>query len=120
MAENKEYFCTAGDKGSVNISEDVIAQIAAAAMADTEGVGAPATAVGRELNRKNHTRSAKITYEEDKLRIDASLSVKQGYSIAEVAKNVQEAIWDAVESTTGIPIKCVNVQVSGISISKEK
>ncbi|MBQ3951371.1 MAG: Asp23/Gls24 family envelope stress response protein [Oscillospiraceae bacterium] len=38
MADNKEYFTLPGDKGNINISEDVIATVAANAARDVDGV----------------------------------------------------------------------------------
>lgn len=118
MSENKEYLRNADEKGSVNISEEVIAQLAAAAMADVEGVGALATPVGRELRQRNAFKGARVSVEEDGIRVDAYITVKQGNPVTEVAKNVQNAVWEAVESTTGLSMKCVNVQVCGISFGK--
>ncbi len=120
MADSKEYLCNADEKGCVHISEDVIARLAAAAMTDTEGVGALSTSVGRELSRKNAGKGAKISFEDNQICIDAFIVVKQGYPVTEVAKNVQTAVWEAVEYTTGLSVKRVNVQVCGISFGKAK
>ena len=120
MADSREYLSNADEKGSVNISEDVIAQLAVAAMADTDGVAALSTAVGRELRKKSATKGAKIFFEEGKVGIEAYITVKQGYPVTEVAKNVQSAVSEAVESITGFPVMYVNVQVCGISLGKEK
>ena len=38
MADNKEYYTLPGDKGNINISEDVIASVAANAARDVDGV----------------------------------------------------------------------------------
>ena len=120
MADSKEYLSNAEEKGSVNISEDVIAQLTVAAMADTDGALPLSTVVGRALRRKNSARSVKICFEEGKIGIDAYIMVKQGYPVTEVAKNVQNAVAEAVESITGFPVMYVNVQVCGISLGKEK
>ena len=38
MADHKEYWSTTGDQGTIKISEDVVASIAALTAAETEGV----------------------------------------------------------------------------------
>lgn len=38
MAENREYYTQNAENGTVQISEDVVASVAAAAILETEGV----------------------------------------------------------------------------------
>jgi uncharacterized alkaline shock family protein YloU len=44
--------------------------------------------------------------------------VLYGHSVVEIARNVQTVIHNAVESMTGLKVSNVDVNVSGITMSK--
>lgn len=121
MSENKEYVSQQMESGSVQISEDVIMSIAAMAAVDVEGVYS-LSAAGSELTKlakKAVNREVRVEIsEEDEISIDCYVVVLYGHSVVDVAKAVQEAVTSAVESTTGLTVKDVNVSVSGISVPK--
>ena len=124
MGENKEYITRSDEKGSVNISEDVICIIAAAAMRDVPGVdGAPNTLsedIAGLLGKKSPSRGVKIRIEEEAIKVDAYIMVRFGYVISDVAREVQNAIINSTEATTGLSVPEVNVHVCGITFDKEK
>ena len=123
MGENKEYVTRTDEKGSINISEDVICIIAAAAMQDVQGVDGAPTTLGNDiaglLGKKSPSRGVKIRIEEEAIKVDAFILVRFGYVISEVAKEVQNAVANAVEATTGLTVSEVNVHVCGITFDKE-
>ena len=124
MGENKEYVTQTEEKGSINISEDVISIIAAAALSEVNGVdGAPAS-LGNEfaglLSKKSSTKGVKIQITDNTIIIDAYIIIRYGFVISEVAKEVQNAVSTAIESTTGLSVKEVNVHVSGVAFDKDK
>ena len=51
---------------------------------------------------------------ENTLSIDCNINISYGQNVVTVAQAVQEAITAAVESTTGIKVQTVNVNVCGI------
>ena len=57
MADHKEYWSTESDQGSIRISEDVVASIAALAASETDGVSGLYSSVTRDivsfLSKKN-------------------------------------------------------------------
>ena len=117
MADHKEYITSALENGTVNINEDVISTIAATAVKDVDGV------VGLQgnsslLSRKNDNKGIHIVLGEDSVEIGCALVVLYGHSVVDVARNVQNAITNAVESMTGLRVTNVNVNVSGISMAK--
>ena len=109
MGENKDYITHPDEKGSVNISEEVISVIAASAALETEGVAS--LSAGRDLTellgKKNVGRGVKITV------------VKLGVSVNKVGRKVQEAVASGIESMTGFSVAEVNVHVIGISLGKK-
>ena len=108
MAENKDYVTTELENGTVNINEDVITTVAAAALRDVEGV----------VNAKNDKKTIRVTLGEDSVAVDCGLVLLYGHSVVEIAKNVQSAVTNAVESMTGLKVSRVDVNVTGISMGK--
>lgn len=115
------YISIAAEKGSLNISEDVVAVIAGAAIAETEGVAGLSNTVGSEIyefiGRKNISKGIRVSFEEQMVIIDATIMVRFGTGIAAIGEKVQQAVSSAVEAMTGFsPI--VNIHVAGISFDK--
>lgn len=110
MAEYKQYITQAHENGNVMISEDVVTTIVIHAIEEVEGV-APVPVRNDLLNKR---KLVKISIAENNdLSVDATIYVKFGNSVVEVAKAVQQNIIDAVESVTGVNVVKVNVNVSG-------
>ncbi len=122
MAENKEYISREEELGNINISEEVLSAIAAAAALEVEGVASLGTGLGGDVaamvNRKSLTRSVRLDMENDEVSVGIAVLVKYGYVVPEVAKEVQEAVKGAMENTSGLNVVCVNVTVAGIAFGK--
>lgn len=124
MADNKDYISRSDELGNIHISEEVLAVIAAAAALEIEGVDSLAANFGSDLAelfgaRKNMAKGIQIQVEEEQITVHVAILVKYGYAINDVAKEVQEGIFTAVESTSGFSVSAVNVQVAGIAFDKE-
>ena len=109
MAENKDYMSRDLENGTVNINEDVITTIALAAVRDVEGVAA----------LKNDRKGIRVILGDEDVELECGLVVIYGHSVVEIAKNVQNAVSSAVESMTGFKVSRVDVNVTGISMSKQ-
>ncbi len=124
MAESKDYIISSTEDGSVNISEDVIAIIAWEAMREVEGFGGPATGIPGDLaeliGRRNASRGVRITTEEKSVAVDVYITVRFGYSVTKVSRDIQDAISKSVRDMTGVPVSAVNVNVTGIAFDKTK
>lgn len=124
MGDGKEYISRPDELGNIHISEDVLAVIAAAAAAEVEGVGSMSTNLSSDIaellgGKKNQSKGIRITMVEESVRVDVSLLIKYGYTIIDVAKQVQTAVHNAVENTSGLAVEQVNVHVAGILFEKE-
>lgn len=119
MSENEKYISRSDEMGTINISIDVLAVIAAAAVLEVEGVGGMAAGLGSDVaelvGRKVLAKGVRMTMSDEQVSIDLSILVKYGYAVPEVAKAVQEAVASAVENTSGLTVACVNVNVSGVA-----
>ena len=75
MADTKNYIVQPQDGGSILISEDVIASIAALAVREVEGVyglSAPATVdISSRLGKQHLRRGLRVTMEEE--RVESSV-----------------------------------------------
>mgnify|MGYP004468031369 CR=1 FL=1 len=117
MAEGREYISRPGELGDINISEEVLAMIAAAAALEVEGVSALGSGVGGDMaaaNRKGLAKAIHLSVEEDQVTVEIALLVAYGYAVPTVARAVQDAIISAVENTSGLHVACVNVSVTGV------
>ena len=123
MAENREYLKKTVENGSINISEDVLAVIAAAAAAEVEGVQSLASNLGAEFaemfGKKSQSKGVKLEIDEDGcIVVDVFLLVYYGGKITEIARKVQDAVIAALESMSGMTVKTVNVHITGVSFEK--
>ena len=117
MPEN--YITCQDEKGSINISEDVVAAMVRAAITEVDGVAGVATSTGTELAEllgiKSAAKGIKVQIVDGTMTVDTIITVRYG---CRVAKAVQESVTSAVESMTGMGKPIVNVHVSGVAFDK--
>ena len=122
MSDAKEYLVQPVEKGTVNISEEVVAAIAALAISEVEGVYGLSTSFTADLKemlgKKNMSKGVKLTIEEEVVTVECFVVVNYGYEIPAVAEKIQEGVINAVESMTGLKVAAVNVDVCAISAQK--
>lgn len=122
MAETKEYLIREQENGSILISEEVIASIAALAVREVEGVYGLSTTpnfdLANILGKKNLRNGIRVLFGEDGIEISCNLIVKMGAAVVEVARKVQEAITDEVTAMSGEKPARVNVNVCGVAAPK--
>lgn len=123
MSDNKDYLSAEQENGSIHISEEVIASIAALAANEVDGVCGLSANIGSDiaemLGKKNLGKGVKIVFNDDMIAIDCYVVILYGYSVIEVAKNIQDSVTAAVESMTGRQVRSVNVDVCGITLPRE-
>lgn len=124
MAENKEYAVQNEENGTIQISEEVIATVAAVAAKDVEGVSDLYGNFGDDLagmlGMKNANKGIRVQIGDDGVTIECDVVAKYGCSVVEMAKNLQAAIISAVESMTGLSVMDVAVNVCGIAVNPGK
>ena len=120
MGEN--YFTCHEENGTINISEEVISSMVRTAISEVEGVAGLSSTAGAELAElfglKTVTKGIKIMFVEDKIVVDAIITVSYGCSIVGVAQKVQQSVLNIIQSTTGIDKAEVNVHVAGVAFEK--
>ena len=119
MAEYKQYITQIQENGNVMISENVVATIVAHALSEVEGIGSlgvkPGVSIADFATKKNWGKGLKILLAEDNsLTIECGVMIYYGYSVVEVAKEVQSAVASSVENITGAKVNKVSVNVCGV------
>lgn len=121
MGENRETVVKLDQNGVLHISEDVVASIVSLAVAEVDGVALAGSAgVPDMLGKKSHTKGVRLTLDGQTVSVDIAVLVRYGNPIVAMCSKVQERVYTAIETMTGLTAGSVNVHVSGISFDKEK
>ena len=124
MPEQKESVIRLEEQGTIRISEDVVAAIAAQAASEADGITlmtASGSAVTDLIGKKQGkgTKGIKITFEENRVHVDVYLLMAYGKPIPAAAQKVQDRVIASLQSMTGLTVGNVNVHVGGIIFEKE-
>ena len=119
MPENKEYMTHKEELGTIQISEEVVASIASAAVLEVENVTGLLSANVSDFmgGKKMTSRGIRVDMDGEAIMVNVFITVRYGCTIGEVAKKAQHAVYQALENTTGYPVSAVNVHVGGISFN---
>ena len=117
MADN--YITCQEEKGSINISEEVIVSLVKSAVGEIEGVSGLSNAAGAELAEligiKTVSKGVKVAFEDDTIVVDVIINVCYGSSIVSVARAVQEKL-QRPRSTFTLPASpLINNKLAGDS-----
>ena len=123
MSENRNYIKTVDESGSINISEDVIAAIVAAATTEVKGVYGLYYSAGKELSqaisKRGIARSVKLVLTEDDVQVDVYVLLAKDYSASDVGADIQKSVMTAVEDSVGVKVSAVNVHICGVSLKSK-
>ena len=115
------YITIPDKKGSINISDDVIATIAVTAVSEVSGIIAFSSVAAAELSeligKKPTTKGVRVTFEGEIVNVDINVMARFGENNTLLGEKAQQAVVNAVSSMTGLtPV--VNVHVAGIAFDK--
>lgn len=123
MPEHKESVIRLEDKGTIRISEDVVAAIASQAASEVEGISlmtAAGSGVTDLIGKKQSTKGIKITLEETRVHVDIYILAVYGKSIPAIAQKVQDRVAASLQSMTGLSVGDINIHVGGVIFEKTK
>ena len=109
--------------GSLKISSDVVASIAAYAVKEIEGVACLAPIVsniGGWLLEKQTIKPVSIQMNDGVATIDIRLLVEPKARIPALSRKLQEAVKEAVQNMTGIVVSQVNLYIAGVAEAPQK
>jgi len=122
VAEKKSIYTIYDDnkEDKVQISESVLAVIAAIAAADVDGVailkGEDRTQISR-ADARTIAKVAKVRIIDGCLKVQMILNIKYGYSIPDVSQAVQEKVKENLENMTGIKCDSVHVSIADVMMN---
>lgn len=109
--------------GQIDISNDVIAQVAGGAAVDCYGIVGMASknqikdGLSEILRRENFSKGVIVRQEEDELHIDMYIIVSYGTKISEIAHNVQTKVKYTLNSMLGISVDSINIFIQGVRVT---
>ncbi|MBG6192237.1 putative alkaline shock family protein YloU [Arthrobacter sp. CAN_A212] len=113
-----------GDRGATSIADNVVAKIAGIALRDIPGVYALGGGAARALGsirgavgqKEDHTRGISVEVGQTQVAVDVTLVVEYPHPLKDVADQVRDAIYSAVEDLVGMEVTEVNVTISDIHV----
>jgi len=109
--------------GTVQIADEVIAEIVGIAATEVDGVSATGGVITNDLLNKvgikNLANGVKATVNNGEVAVEVSLTVNYGYNIPATCAKVQEKIKSTVENMTGLKVADVNVRIIGVEMQKD-
>lgn len=104
--------------GRVRLAPEVLEVIIGIATNEVKGVahtrGNFATGVAEKLGRTQHGKGVKTSWSEDGLTVDVYCVVQYGFSVREVAFEIQKQVRNAIYNMTSLETKEVNIHITGI------
>ena len=111
------------DGNTVQISEDVIASIAAMSMKDIKGVCAVGSGmkngIMERLGWEDLAKGVTVEVLEDGVIVDVVITVNFDKKIMEVSKEIQDKIQTTIKDMTDMDVIAVNVRVAGVNEAPE-
>lgn len=109
------------DKGKIEISKEVIVNIATKAALECYGVaGIPSASISEgisDLIKKESRKGVKVEIiDEERMVLELNIIVMYGTKISEVAHNVMEKVHYTMEDITGAKVEKVNIKVQGVKV----
>ncbi|MDP2653872.1 MAG: Asp23/Gls24 family envelope stress response protein [Candidatus Omnitrophota bacterium] len=107
-----------GEFGAIKIHRKVIAEIAASAVNEIEGVSVITrntwTGFLDLVGVKRHPGVVVSIDKSNQVTIEVKIKVRYGLHVPDVGRQIQDAVRSAVENTVDVDLKDVHVNVQGI------
>ncbi len=115
-------------RGVTTIQDSVVAKIAGLAIEGIPGVYSLGGTVSRALGSmreavgasKDITQGVSVEVGEVEAAVDIKLIVEYPYPVHEVADQVRDSVFEAVEGLVGLDVKEVNIDVTDVHFVSEK
>ena len=109
--------------GTIRISDEVLADLAGYAALQTFGVVGMASPTVRDgvaqlLSRERLRKGIRVSGDDVEKRVDLYVVLEHGTSLAEVARNLADAVRYALETYGSVRVSEVEVHVQGIKVHR--
>jgi uncharacterized alkaline shock family protein YloU len=113
------------EKGVTTISDAVVAKLAGHACREIEGVAGMGTTFRRLLGRVRPGEEAlsqgvNVEVGKKEAAVDVVILVQYGYPIPSLAQEVRDNVIARVESSTGLIVKEVNIEVDDLQFADDR
>ena len=109
--------------GTVQITDEVIATIAAIAATDVDGVASVGTGITREkaarIGARAIAKAVQVNIQDDTITARMIITVSYGSSIPETTRKVQKKVKSTLETMTGLTVNEVQVSVADVALDKK-
>jgi len=107
--------------GSINYSDDVLANIAGVATMECYGVVGMSSKRATDglvelLKRENLSKGVKVTCDSDELVVELFIIVEYGTKISVIANNIIQKVKYTIENLTGLKVSKVVVNVQSVRV----
>lgn len=106
------------DSGTIRISDEAVATIAAVAARGVSGVvdldGGSASGFAEMLGIKNEIKGIKVDMHSESVSVEINLVVEFGRDISIIATKVQEEVKDSIEKMASLYVEKVNVNINSV------
>ena len=107
--------------GSVNFTDEVLANIAGISTMECYGVVGMASKKATDglvelLRRENLSKGVKVTSDNDELIVELFIIVEYGTKISVIANNIIQKVKYTLENLTGLKVKKVVVNVQSVRV----
>jgi uncharacterized alkaline shock family protein YloU len=109
--------------GQIDISNDVVAQIAGGAAIECYGIVGMASkhqirdGLTDILRKENFAKGVLVRQQGEDLHIDMYIVISYGTKVSEVAYQVQSKVKYTLNKTLGLAVKSVNIYVQGVRVT---
>ena len=112
------------ENGTITFADEVLETIAGIAVADIPGIanmkGGWVDSLSEGIGKKRHGKGVNVSKTNDKIIFDVQIVVEYGIKVQELCKTIQEAVFNAIQSMTGLTVSKVNISVTGVKVKEVK
>ncbi|MBR5597897.1 MAG: Asp23/Gls24 family envelope stress response protein [Lachnospiraceae bacterium] len=110
-------------KGTVQITDDVVAVIAGLAATEVKGVAAMAGNITNEVmskvGRKNLGKGVKVAINGKRVKVALAIMMEYGYNIPGTCSKVQDKVKSTIENMTGLTVTDVDIRIASVDMQKK-
>lgn len=108
--------------GTVHITEDVIASIAALETENVKGVQGISTTLAEDMveriSGKASNKGISVNLQDENVYLNIRINVFFGKNIPEICKEIQRKVKETVENMTGLNVMEVNLSVESVILDR--
>lgn len=101
--------------GEVQVADEVVSAVAGYAALETEGVYDLASKFSEKFTTRNFYKGVHINMQGGNVSVALAITVKYGYSIPKVVRQVQEKVANSIQNMIGLNVTRVDIRVAGVS-----